>query len=163
MVAVLCVALWRGALTGARASLNAAHTQAHPAQANAAVYRDQLADLEHEHALGNLNDDELQLGRDELTRRLLDDVDQPVAMRSMAVSDQALTYTTSMRKPWALMLGVIFLVPVLSMGMYSVLGEPQALDPLATQQGVAHDAEVTPEKLAAMDTCLLYTSDAADD
>jgi cytochrome c-type biogenesis protein CcmH len=74
VVAVLCMALWRGALRGARATLNAAQALDHPAQANAAVYRDQLADLQREHALGNLNDEELQAGRDELTRRLLDDV-----------------------------------------------------------------------------------------
>lgn len=154
VVAVLCVALWRGAVAGAQASLSAARAQDNPAEANAAVYRDQLADLQREHALGNLNDEELQLGRDELTRRLLDDVDQSVATSTRTVSDEARAHTVSMRKPWALMFGVIFLIPVLSMAMYSVLGEPQALDPLATQHGSGNDADVTPEKLAAMATAL---------
>lgn len=159
VVAVLCMALWRGAVQGARATLNAAQALDHPAQANAAVYRDQLADLHREHVLGNLNDEELQAGRDELTRRLLDDVGpealaQPLASSEEPVSVSNQTVVAGMRKPWALMLGAIFLVPVLSMGMYSVLGQPQALDPLALQQSADTEGDVTPEKLASMASAL---------
>jgi cytochrome c-type biogenesis protein CcmH len=162
VVAVLCVALWRGALAGARASLGGtpAEQQDLPTQANAAVYRDQLLDLEREHALGHLSDEELQVGRDELTRRLLEDVGPVTLMHADTVGDvrgnDAVTSAqeTRLRKPWWLMLGVIFWVPVLSMGMYSVLGEPQALDPLAAQQGMGNEGEITPEKLVAMATAL---------
>ncbi len=162
VVAVLCVALWRGALAGARASSKGetpANKQDLPTQANAAVYRDQLLDLQREHALGRLSDEELQIGQDELAQRLLEDVGPVTAMhadnggdeRAHAVSPP---HETSLRKPWWLMLAVIFWVPLLSMGLYSVLGEPQALDPLAAQQGMGNEGEVTPEKLVAMATAL---------
>jgi len=58
---VLCVALWRGAQAGALASQARDAARDNPALANAAVYRDQLLELEREHALGNLNDSELQI------------------------------------------------------------------------------------------------------
>jgi len=158
VVAVLCVALWRGALAGARASRGGtpADQQDLPTQANAAVYRDQLLDLEREHALGRLSDEELQVGRDELTQRLLEDVGPVPVMQAdnTGVDGMTSSHETRLRKPWWLMLGVIFCVPVLSMGMYSVLGEPQALDPLAAQQGMGNEGDVTPEKLVAMATAL---------
>ncbi|WP_408595427.1 c-type cytochrome biogenesis protein CcmI [Limnohabitans sp.] len=158
VVAVLCVALWRGALAGARANRGGtpADQQDLPTQANAAVYRDQLLDLEREHALGRLSDEELQVGRDELTQRLLEDVGPVPVMPAdnTGVDGMASSHETRLRKPWWLMLSVIFCVPVLSMGMYSVLGEPQALDPLAAQQGMGNEGDVTPEKLVAMATAL---------
>jgi cytochrome c-type biogenesis protein CcmH len=48
----------------------------------------------------------------------------------------------------------VFVVPVSSMLMYSVLGEPAALDPMALKQGVDTSVEMTPEKLAEMATAL---------
>ena len=58
------------------------------------------------------------------------------------------------RKPWAAIALVVFVVPVCSMLLYSVLGQPAALDPLALKQGVDASAEVTPEKLTEMATAL---------
>jgi len=58
------------------------------------------------------------------------------------------------RKPWLSIGLLVFVVPVASMVMYSVLGEPAALDPLALKQGANASAEVTPEKLTEMATAL---------
>jgi cytochrome c-type biogenesis protein CcmH len=58
------------------------------------------------------------------------------------------------RKPWLSIALLVFVVPVSSMLMYSVLGEPAALDPMALKQGVDSSAEVTPEKLTEMATAL---------
>lgn len=156
VLVVLCVALWRGAQAGALA-LQAQDVARHnPALANAAVYRDQLLDLEREHALGNLNDQELQVARDELSQRLLDDVG-PAGPEVDASGSGTSGHTTAVaapRQPWAGLTALIVLVPVLSLVMYGLLGQPEALDPLALKQGVSNEAEVTPEKLATMAAAL---------
>jgi cytochrome c-type biogenesis protein CcmH len=156
VLVVLCVALWRGAQAGALALQARDAARDNPALANAAVYRDQLLDLEREHALGNLNDSELQIARDELSQRLLDDVgpaeadadalDRGTSSGAMAV--------VAPRQPWVGLTALIVLVPVLSLVMYGLLGQPEALDPLALKQGVSKEAEVTPEKLATMAAAL---------
>ncbi len=151
VLVVLSVALWRGSQRGALLAAHQAEAAHDPVKANAAVYRDQLAELEREHQLGNLNDEELQASRDELTQRLLDDVrDAPDAAPAPATSPVPVVW----RKPWAVIALVVFVVPVCSMLLYSVLGQPAALDPLALKQGVDASAEVTPEKLTEMATAL---------
>jgi cytochrome c-type biogenesis protein CcmH len=151
VLVVLSVALWRGSQRGALLAAHQAEAAHDPVKANAAVYRDQLAELEREHQLGNLNDEELQASRDELTQRLLDDVrDAPDATSTPATSPAPVVW----RKPWAVIALVVFVVPVCSMLSYSVLGQPAALDPLALKQGVDASAEVTPEKLTEMATAL---------
>jgi len=150
VVVVLCVALWRGAQAGALAAQARDAVRDNPGLANAAVYRDQLVDLEREHALGNLNDQELQIARDELSQRLLDDVgpaQADEASNSAAASGHVLAQP---QHPWVWLTSLVVFVPVLSLSLYGVLGQPQALDPLALKQGVSNEAEVTPEKLATM-------------
>ena len=144
VVVVLGMSWWRGSQLGARFAAHQAQALHDPAKANAAVYRDQLAELEREYQLGNLNDAELQTARDELAQRLLDDVgDTP---------EQPVTEPTPVvwHKPWWALGGLILVVPLTSLLMYSVLGQPAALDPLALKQGVEASAEVTPEKLTEM-------------
>ncbi len=144
VVVVLGMSWWRGSQLGARFAAHQAQALHDPAKANAAVYRDQLAELEREYQLGNLNDAELQTARDELAQRLLDDVgdtpEQPVIEPTPVV----------WHKPWWALGGLILVVPLTSLLMYSVLGQPAALDPLALKQGVEASAEVTPEKLTEM-------------
>ena len=69
---VLCRALWR-------ASRQQQQVAVDPARANAEVYREQLAELEREYAQGTLSAQSYQQSRDELTRRLLEDVQTPRA------------------------------------------------------------------------------------
>jgi cytochrome c-type biogenesis protein CcmH len=146
---VLSVALWRGSQQGARLAAHQADALNDPAKANAAVYRDQMAELDREFVMGNLSYEELKAARDELSERLLADVEglgevtKPVAAS-----------TVVWRKPWLSIALLVFVVPVSSLLMYSVLGEPAALDPLALKQGVDSSAEVTPEKLTEMATAL---------
>jgi cytochrome c-type biogenesis protein CcmH len=154
---VLSVALWRGSQQGARLAAHQADAINDPAKANAAVYRDQMADLDREFVMGNLNYEELKAARDELSQRLLADVgvdgltDAP---SSRASNSPSASSAVLWRKPWLAIGLLVFVVPVSSMLMYSVLGEPAALDPMALKQGVDGSVEVTPEKLTEMATAL---------
>jgi cytochrome c-type biogenesis protein CcmH len=154
---VLSVALWRGSQQGARLAAHQADAINDPAKANAAVYRDQMADLDREFVMGNLNYEELKAARDELSQRLLADVgvDGLTDAPSSRASNSPLASSAVLwRKPWLAIGLLVFVVPVSSMLMYSVLGEPAALDPMALKQGVDGSAEVTPEKLNEMATAL---------
>jgi cytochrome c-type biogenesis protein CcmH len=100
--------------------------------------------------MGNLNYEELKAARDEISERLLADV----ASTDAAEKPAAPTPSVLWHKPWFAIGLLIFVLPVASMLMYSVLGEPAALDPRALQQGVDSSAEVTPEKLTEMAVAL---------
>jgi cytochrome c-type biogenesis protein CcmH len=164
---MLCVALWRGAQAGANAQAAQA-TQNDPVQTNAAVYRDQLAELDEEHAQGLLSDHEWHLSRDELAARLLQDVGEqgtgelgatsttPVKSDAAAMthSSSASSRVTSFAKPWVLLFSFVVLIPTGSLVLYSLLGQPAALDPLAISQGLESPDDLTPEKLTTMATAL---------
>ena len=152
VMGVLCVAVWRGSQQGARMASQQIDDANNPAQANAAVYRDQMAELDREFVMGNLNYEELKAARDELSQRLLADVGAE-GLNSAPVTPAA-SGTLMWRKPWWAIGLLVFVVPVSSMLMYSVLGEPAALDPMALKQGVDSSAEVTPEKMTEMATAL---------
>ena len=152
VMGVLCVAVWRGSQQGARMASQQIDDANNPAQANAAVYRDQMAELDREFVMGNLNYEELKAARDELSQRLLADVGAE-GLNSAPVKPAA-SGTLLWRKPWWAIGLLVFVVPVSSMLMYSVLGEPAALDPMALKQGVDSSAEVTPEKMTEMATAL---------
>jgi cytochrome c-type biogenesis protein CcmH len=146
---VLSVALWRGSEQGARQTAQFENGIDDLAQANAAVYRDQMEELDREFVMGNLSYEELKVARDELSQRLLIDVDAQAAPQTSADAGPA-SSPVVWRKPWLAIGVMVFVVPVASMLMYSVLGEPAALDPLALKQGVGSSSEVTPEKLTEM-------------
>jgi cytochrome c-type biogenesis protein CcmH len=152
VMAVLSVALWRGSQEGARIASQQIDNANHPAQANAAVYRDQMAELDREFVMGNLNYEELKAARDELSQRLL--VDVGAEGLSAAPVASVATGSAPWRKPWVAIGLLVLVVPVSSMLMYSMFGEPAALDPMALKQGVDSSAEVSPEKLAEMATAL---------
>ena len=149
---VLSVSLWRGSQQGARLAAHQADAINDPAKANAAVYRDQMTELDREFVMGNLSYDELKAARDELSQRLLVDVTvaDTAAQEQPARSSKGVVW----RKPWLSIALLVFVVPVASLLMYSVLGEPAALDPRALVQGTDSSAEVTPEKLTEMATAL---------
>ena len=167
VMGVLCVALWRGAQAGADAQVAQA-TQNDPVQTNAAVYRDQLAELDEERARGLLSDHEWQLSRDELAARLLQDVgeqgagEQGAASPTSSTSDAAATahsssasnHAATFAKPWVLLFSFVVLIPTSSLVLYSLLGQPAALDPLAISQGLDSPDDLTPEKLTTMATAL---------
>lgn len=133
---VLCRAMWR-------ASRQQHQVAVDPARANAEVYREQLAELEREYAQGTLSAQSYQQTRDELTRRLLEDVQTPrvpgVAAAVMAPSRWVRTTLASF----------VVVIPVATLLAYGVLGQPAGLDPAALAQSEPHEA-VDPKKMAEM-------------
>lgn len=107
---------------------------------NTTIYRDQMAELDRDLASGALSQADYASARDELERRVLEDV---------AVADTPAT-THAGRLPRTA-LGLAIVVPLCAVALYFVLGTPAALDPTA-QRGVeptAADVEKMVANLAA--------------
>lgn len=108
-------------------------------EANLAIFRDQLAELEHERAEGSLVAADFEQAKAELQKRLLEELQgDAVAGKEVAPS----------RKTAVL---VVILLPVLALAGYAVLGTPAALDPASTQprhQVTAGQIEGMVDKLA---------------
>jgi cytochrome c-type biogenesis protein CcmH len=115
-------------------------THASQAKANARVYRSQIQDLDREHESGHIGQEEWQQSRDELSLRLLEDTsasDDPVA---------------KIEKPamWTAVVLALAL-PLSAMGLYMWLGQPEALDPMATSRTMdPNSAKADPNELAQM-------------
>jgi len=97
-------------------------TSSSQAKLNASVYRAQITDLDFEHQSGHISAQEWQQTRDELSQRLLEDTsvgDDPGARKE---------------KPalWTALL-IALTLPVASLSMYLWVGEPQALQAMATE------------------------------
>jgi cytochrome c-type biogenesis protein CcmH len=146
VLAVISVSLWRGSQLGADASQQAQDRADDPVQANAAVYKDQIRDLEKEYGLGNLSSEELQIAKDELARRLLEDVGDSAQI--------AKSTTQAWRAPWVWVMSFVFLVPVAACLMYAVMGQPLALNPAVLQAEAGQGSDISPEKLTEMATAL---------
>ena len=96
-------------------------SSASQAKLNASVYRAQIMDLDSEHQSGHISAQEWQQTRDELSQRLLEDTsvgDDPGARK-----EKPALWT-------ALLIGLT--LPVASLSMYLWVGEPQALQAMAT-------------------------------
>ena len=108
-------------------------------QTNAAVYREQLAELERDVAQGNVSSDEAQAIRLDIEQRLLQDV-QGATEAEPAARSRWVKATT---------LSLVLALPVLSAGLYAWFGQPSALNPQVLAHGMA-DESVTPEKIEKM-------------
>ncbi len=109
-------------------------------EANAALYRNELAELERDLAAGTVSEAAAREARLELERRLLEDV-----AASSSDHDSAPVATPS--RGLAVTVGV--LVPVIALSGYLAIGNPRALDPVArTAPDTSHAA--TAEQIAAM-------------
>jgi len=107
--------------------------------ANLAIFRDQLAELEHERAEGSLAAGDFAQAKQELQRRLLDE----------AIPEGTVSREAAPAKKTALL--VVVLLPLLALGGYGLLGNPAALDPAARQPAprmTAGDIEAMVGKLA---------------
>lgn len=100
--------------------------------ANLAIFRDQIRELERERHDGLLSEADFAQSRNELQRRLLDEV-QP--------STAALTNAPGGRKT---ALALLVIIPLAAAAGYALLGNPRALDPLQRQ------ARLAPEQIEAM-------------
>jgi cytochrome c-type biogenesis protein CcmH len=101
-------------------------------EAQLAIFRDQLAELERDRDEGALGAAEEAQARSELQRRLLDEVEaQPAA-----------PLTRGGGRRTALLL--LLVIPLAAAAGYALLGNPRALDPLQRQ------ARIAPEQIDAM-------------
>jgi len=96
-------------------------------EANLAILRDQLTELENERREGTLSDADFEQAKGELQRRLLEETQAEEAQSDEA---QAATANTAGRKS---ALAVLLALPIAIAAGYAVLGEPRALNPQATQ------------------------------
>jgi cytochrome c-type biogenesis protein CcmH len=122
-------------------------TSASQSQANVKVYREQILDLDREHANGHLSDAEWQLSRDELSVRLLQDT---------AVEDEPHVITQAQSWPTAVVVALVF--PIAALGLYIWLGTPEAINPMppaavsaeaATEQAAPPNLDQIVENLAS--------------
>lgn len=103
-----------------------------------AVYREHLAELQHELAQGTLDQAGFDASHEELTQRLLEDA--PL---------QAASAPTNAPNWRGLVAGLALAIPVLSFGLYFVVGTPVGIDPLLANQ-VGGDEQISNDKLQAM-------------
>jgi cytochrome c-type biogenesis protein CcmH len=122
-------------------------TSASQSQANVKVYREQILDLDREHANGHLSDAEWQQSRDELSVRLLQDT---------AVEDEPHVITQAQSWRTAVVIALVF--PISALGLYIWLGAPEAINPLppasasaetATEQAAPPNLDQIVENLAS--------------
>jgi len=128
-------------------------TQASQAKANAKVYRSQIQDLDREYESGHMGQEEWQQSRDELSRRLLEDT---------SAADDPMP---KLEKPamWTAVVLALAL-PLSAMGLYLWLGEPEALDPMATAKAMdASSDKADPKALAQMAESLAKKLEAKPD
>lgn len=101
-------------------------------EANLAIFRDQLVELERERAEGSLGEADFEQARSELQRRLLEEVqpDAPTAPVRPAGRRTAIV--------------LVIALPLLAAAGYLVLGNPRGLDPMQTQ------ATISPQQIEGM-------------
>lgn len=107
-------------------------------QLNAAIYRDQLNELERDFAEGALTQDDYNHDREELQRRLLEDAADVEAPPVAGVASKRTA------------LALVLLLPLVGAGMYAWLGSPQALTPVAPAVSHSPDAAEIERMVAAL-------------
>jgi cytochrome c-type biogenesis protein CcmH len=105
-------------------------------QVNVAVYRDQMRELDADLAAGTLAPGEYEKAKSELEARVLQDV----------VTDDAAGPAPRRGRGAAIVAGVA--VPVLAIGLYTLVGTPAALSPQAASRDGGH--EVTEQQIVEM-------------
>ena len=132
VAAFLLPPLWLG--------LRRNETKASRKEANLAVFRDQLSELERERTEGTLADADFDQARRELQRRLLEEVAPEAEEAGKA------TYGPSRKMAIVLLL----LLPVLALAAYGILGNPKALDPAQTAAAPKMTAEQISGRVARL-------------
>lgn len=147
---VLCVAV---VLIWVLLKQQTVKTHASQAKANAKVYRTQIQDLDREHESGHISQAEWQQSRDELSLRLLEDTsasDDPAAKKEMPAMWTAVVLALAL--------------PLSAMGLYMWVGEPEALNPMATTKAIDPSIDkADPNELAKMAEGLAQKLEAKPD
>ena len=104
---------------------------------NAAIYRDQLAELDRDRASGQLPEADFELARSEIQRRLIEDAGEADATANDAVA--------SRRTLWALLV----MLPLAAISLYALFGNPAGLDAMARRDFSRADIDRMVETLAA--------------
>lgn len=91
-------------------------------QLNAAIYRDQFAELERDRAEGTLAEEDYRQARMELQRRVLEDGQEDAAVAPVAPA------------PKKTLLALGLALPVAALALYLLLGNPAGLNPPEPQQ-----------------------------
>ena len=118
--------------------LRAPKPRADRKEANIAIFRDQLKELETEKTEGMLAESDFEQARRELQRRLLEDVEPDAAAMHAAPASHAPSRKTA--------IAILVLLPILALLSYGMLGKPQALDPTQTSA----PPKMTPEQISGM-------------
>ena len=101
--------------------------------ANVALYRERLAELERERDRGEIDAERYAALRQDLERGLLADAGGREAPRSIAHPP-----------PWWMAMSIAVMVPVCGLGLYLWLGSPHGLDPRPPSGGPAAGAGTAP-------------------
>ncbi len=133
VIAFLLPPLWMG--------LRAPKEKADRKAANLAIFRDQLTELEREKGDGTLAEADFEQAKNELQRRLLEEV-EPVAGDASVDGGN-----TPSRK---LAIAMLILLPVAGLLGYGLLGNPKALDPTQTAAPQAMSADKINEMVASL-------------
>jgi len=141
LLAALLAALALGFLLVPLLRVRAQAAQDDRADANAEIYRNQLAELDADRARGLVSEARYAETRAEIERRLAEDLASGAAAAPAA------------RAGWpgsrlAIALGVA--LPLVAIGLYLLVGTPAALDPTAGARSAQSTHEVTPEQIEAM-------------
>ena len=107
-------------------------------EANLAIFRDQLAELEREKADGTLADADFEQAKGELQRRLLEEIEPATDATPVASASHGPTRKTA--------IALLLLMPILAVLGYALLGNPKALDPAQTTP----PAPMTQEQINSM-------------
>jgi cytochrome c-type biogenesis protein CcmH len=104
---------------------------------NAAIYRDQLAEIEKDRAGGELSETDYQEARAELQRRLLDD------------SAEADVSLATPAHPKRTLIALLLALPLAAASLYAWLGNPAGMDPMSRRDFTQSDIENMVAGLAA--------------
>lgn len=104
---------------------------------NAAIYRDQLAEIEKDRASGELSESDYLEARAEVQRRLLEDTADAETVHAAAPA------------PKRTLLALLVLLPLAAAGLYAWLGNPAGMDPMARRDFTQSDIEEMVAGLAA--------------
>lgn len=113
------------------------HADGRSAEFDLEVYRDQIAELERDHARGLINSDELEAARTEIARRIL-----AADARLKEASETGRTGFANAKMAQLLAAALAIIIPLGTIVLYLEVGEPGAPDmPLASRTDLAPDQQ----------------------